>query len=251
MRRVNGIANLPKVFYRPIEAGIRWCGLARNETQILEVVGDRKMPEVSEFPRWPQLRLNVERIFDAMTNHELPYGKAGLTCADPSLIDDPCVTVRHVDLKAWMSRYYPDQKPAFLFDPEERHLRTAINIEVVQILMIEREALKIQLTEREKTCSLLEARYRQLIDDYKLLSTKGEHHEPGPRSESTYLSIVGGLLTLLLGKSPSGMPYSSFRTTESVVSALLAHHDNQPGISERTLWSKFAAAKRHIASTES
>jgi hypothetical protein len=250
MRRANGSAVLHKVFYRPIEAAVRWGGLVRSEAHILAVIGDRRMPEAYEFPRWPQLRLNVERIFDAMANRELPYGKAGLTCDDPSLIDDPGVTVRHVDLKAWMSRYYPDQKPAFLFDFAERSLHSGFNIEVAQILMMDREALKIQLAEREKAFALVEAQCRQLIDASKAQRIRGEHGEPGPRSEATYLSIVGGLLTLLLGKSPSGMPYSSFQTTESVISALLAHHGNRPGISERTLSSKFAAAKRHIASSE-
>src|SRR5690606_30022171 len=29
------------------------------------------------------------------------------------------LTVRHTDLKSWMSDYYPDQKPSFLFDAFE------------------------------------------------------------------------------------------------------------------------------------
>jgi hypothetical protein len=61
------------------------------------------------------------------------------------------------------------------------------------------------------------------------------------------LNIVGGLLTLLLGKSPSGIPYSSFETMDSVISALIAHHEGRAGISERTLWSKLAAAKRQVS----
>jgi hypothetical protein len=70
----------------------------------------------------------------------------------------------------------------------------------------------------------------------------------GAGSEGTYLNIVGGLLTLLLGKSPSGIPYSSFETLEAVISALTAHFGGRSGMSERTLWSKFAAAKRHLSS---
>jgi hypothetical protein len=51
---------------------------------------------------------------------------------------------------------------------------------------------------------------------------------------------------LLLGKSPGGSPYSSFETMDSVISALLAHYEGRPGISERTLWAKFSAARRHL-----
>ena len=33
---------------------------------------------------------------------------------------------------------------------------------------------------------------------------------------------------------------------ESVIAALLAHYEGHPGIAERTLWAKLAAAKRQI-----
>ena len=65
---------------------------------ILDTLGTRQIPDAGDFPRWPMLRLNTERIFDAIRNGDLPYGKAGITCDDPSLFDDPDLTVRHVDL---------------------------------------------------------------------------------------------------------------------------------------------------------
>lgn len=229
--------HLSKVYYRPIEVAIRWSGLIRFESRIVKAVGARTIPRPEDFPRWPMLRLNAERIFDALRNSELAYGRAGITCDDPSLFDDPDLTVRHVDLKAWMTHFYPDQKPAFLFDIIERQLHPAISVEAVQSLLADREALKTQLVAHEKA---LEA-----------LRKEAKRQEPAdraiaPRSETTYLNIIGGLLTLLLGRSPSGTPYSSFETMESVISALIAHYEGRPGISERTLWSKFAAAKRQV-----
>ena len=62
---------------------------------------------------------------------------------------------------------------------------------------------------------------------------------------------MGGLLTLLLGKSPSGTPYSSFLTQEAIISAMVAHHGNAMGITERTLQAKFALARRNLQSTNS
>ena len=50
-----------KTSYRPVGAGIRWCGLLRFEQHILETLGPRAMPESGEF-RWPLLRLYVDRI---------------------------------------------------------------------------------------------------------------------------------------------------------------------------------------------
>jgi hypothetical protein len=150
-----------------------------------------------------------------------------------------------------MLRCYPHQKPAFLFDTIERHFHPAVSINVVQTLLADREALKVQLANRLKAWELLHTQFQALSTEHQAQLTEDKQaREPGPRSESTYLSIVGALLSLLLGKSPGGVPYSSFHTMESVISALIAHHTGRPGISERTLWAKFSAAKRHLSSTE-
>jgi hypothetical protein len=236
-----------KVFYRPIEAAIRWSGLTRFESRILETLGDKDVPSPDDFPRWPLLRLNTERIFDALKNGELPYGRAGVLCDDASLLDDPALTVRHVNLKTWMARFYPDQRPAFLFDEIERQLHPGIRIDAVQALLADREALKVQLAEREQSFDSLHSEHQRLRQVAE--NPSAANREVAPRSETTYLNIVGGLLTLLLGKSPGGKPYSSFETTESVISALLAHYEGRPGISERTLWAKFTAAKRQMNSS--
>lgn len=236
-----------RVFYRPIEAAIRWSGLLRFETRILDAMNGKGVPDLDDFPRWPMLRLNTERIFDAIRNGELPYGKSGVTSNDPSFLDDPDITVRHVDLKAWMARFYPDQKPTFLFDEIERQLHSAIGIDAVQSLLADRVALKARLAEKERSFDVLHERHRVLCKRIESLSVA--EHEVSPRSEGTYLNIVGGLLGLLLGKSPSGKPYSSFETMESVISALLAHHAGRPGMAERTLWAKLAQARRHLEDT--
>lgn len=233
-----------RVFYRPIEAAIRWSGLLRFEARILDAMSDRGIPAASDFPRWPILRLNAERIFDGVRNGELPYGRSGITSNDPALLDDPDLTIRHVDLKTWMTRFYPDQKPTFLFDDIERLLHPAIGIDAVQTLLAEREALKVRIAELERTFDVLHERHQALCKQIE--SRSAAERDVSPRSEATYLNIVGGLMGLLLGKSPSGKPYSSFETMESVISALLAHHAGRPGMAERTLWTKLAQARRHL-----
>lgn len=233
-----------RVFYRPIEAAIRWSGLLRFEARILDSMNGKVVPELDDFPRWPMLRLNAERIFDGLRNGELPYGRSGITSNDPALLEDPDLTIRHVDLKVWMARFYPDQRPTFLFDDIERRLHPAIGIDAVQTLLADREALKTRLAEMERSFDVLHERHRVLCQQIE--SRSAAEHEVSPRSEATYLNIVGGLMGLLLGKSPSGKPYSSFETMESVISALLAHHAGRPGMAERTLWAKLAQARRHL-----
>lgn len=70
----------------------------------------------------------------------------------------------------------------------------------------------------------------------------------GRREETTYLNIIGGLLALLLGKSPAGKDQSVFRNQSSVIEALLVNHPDRAGISARTLQHKLAAAKRSLES---
>lgn len=68
------------------------------------------------------------------------------------------------------------------------------------------------------------------------------------RSETTYLTIIGALLALVLGKTPAGKPQSVFNSQAAIIDALLAHHANVPGISKTTLEVKFAEARRRLNS---
>ena len=146
MPKSSSLADGAKTYYRPIEAAIRWSGLLRFERRILATLGQRPLPEATEFPRWPMLRLNTERIFDALAHGEMPYGKEGLVRDTQGLtMDDLSLTVRHVDLKSWMAHYYPGEKPAFLFDEIERALHPAISLDTVGALLAEREAIKARL----------------------------------------------------------------------------------------------------------
>lgn len=245
MQKSSCLAFGAKTVYRPIEAAIRWSGLMRFEQRILKAVESRAMPEPGDFPRWPMLRHLCERIFDALEHGELPYGSAGMAqVAECSSLNDPALIVRHVDLKAWMSHYYPGERPPFLFDGIERELHPAVSVATLNVLLADREAAKLQLAELAQLHAVLQAQHEALAKERAI--RKDDAREPGLRSESTYLNIIGGLLTLLLGKSPAGSAYSSFRSVDAVVSALLAHYEGRPGISERTLWSKLAQARKHL-----
>jgi len=68
------------------------------------------------FPQWPCLRANAERVLDALLSQEIPYGRDGRTVPMGEQVAQHRLTIRHADLKEWMQKRYPDQKPAFLFD---------------------------------------------------------------------------------------------------------------------------------------
>ena len=112
---------LEKPFYRPIEAALRWCNLTAHELDVLQITGVALLPPAHAFPHWPCLRANAEKIIDAIQNGELQKGREGRTVAPGETVAKEKMTVRHTDLKAWMMKHYPDQKPKFLFDEIERN----------------------------------------------------------------------------------------------------------------------------------
>jgi len=237
-----------KVFYRPIEAAIRWAGLLRYLPVILAAIASpRCLPPSLNCPRWNECRLCSERIYDGILNGELPYGKDGVTLNDPKLLNSSDLTVRHVDLKCWMRTHYPEHRPGFLFSRGERMAHPFITMETGQAMLVERLALQAALEQTRREMHELQEQRDTLLKQSTVLLT-AKQGEISERAETTYLNIIGGMLTLMLGQSPSGSPYSAFKTQEALVSALVAHYGGTMGITERTLNGKFASARRHVRS---
>ena len=237
-----------KVYYRPIEAAIRWAGLLKHKKEILRLISwPRHLPMTLDFPGWTELRLCTERIYDAIFNGELPYGCNGITQNDKALWDSPDLTIRHVDLKRWMRDQYPEQRPAFLFSRRERIAHPIITLETGQAMLVERKALKAELKQCRRQLEMLQKQHHVLSNQIEVTPACNKYSITN-RAESTYQHIIGGMLDLMLGQSPAGTPYSCFKTQEAIVSALIAHHDGIMGITERTLNGKFAQARRRMRS---
>jgi hypothetical protein len=143
-------STLAKLHYRPVDAALRWCGLIDNEAMILAATVGSQCPSIGTFPQWPCLRSNVEKIIDAVENGDLPYGRDGKTVTPGDNVAPGRRTIRHSDLKAWMTKFYPDQKPKFLFDEVERTTHAAYNAESFQALQAERDAAKATIEEARK-----------------------------------------------------------------------------------------------------
>ena len=237
-----------KVYYRPIEAAIRWAGLLKHKKEILRLISwPGHLPMTLDFPGWTELRLCTERIYDAIFNGELPYGCNGITQNDKALWDSPGLTIRHVDLKRWMRDQYPEHRPAFLFSRRERIAHPIITLETGQAMLVERKALKAELKQCRRQLEMLQKQHHVLSNQIEVTPACNKYSITN-RAESTYQHIIGGMLDLMLGQSPAGTPYSCFKTQEAIVSALIAHHDGVMGITERTLNGKFAQARRRMRS---
>lgn len=242
---------LEKAFYTPLEAAIRWCNLISHEEFIIRAVGDASIPSVGQFPQWGCLRANTEKIVDAINHGNIPYGRDGKTVPTGEHVAPARRTVRHSDLRKWMAEHYPDQKPAFLFDEIERKTHAAFNVDSFLALQAESKANLLNFEKMTSQLNEVSSKYYALVgerDSLKAMIDK-QFATPSERSETTYLNIIGGLLELLLGESPSGKPYSSFETQDAIIEAMLAYNEDKQGISKRTLQEKFAAAKRNLVSS--
>ncbi|WP_237142528.1 hypothetical protein [Pseudomonas azotoformans] len=220
-----------------------------HESQILDSANACPAVLSTTFPRWPCLHANTEKIFDAVRNHELPFGYFGVTVAPDTPIDCRLLTVRHTDLKWWMFHHYPDQRPAFLFGnlPAENE---QISFGTYLTLRADREALEVELKASD-------AALRELLEELKAIGLEREslralvkaQGKLSERSETGYQHVIGALLETLLGSSPAGKPNSVFDSQAAIVDSITAHFEGTPGLSKRSLDEKFAAARRSLFRT--
>lgn len=241
-------SSLEKAYYTPVEAALRWCNLIDHEVMILTAVGENLLPSTRDFPQWPCLRHNVEKIVDAIRNHDIPYGRDGKTVQPGEQVAKHRLTVRHSDLRAWMAENYPNQKPDFLFDEMEKQIHSGVTLDAYQTLLTENDRLKTRLNNAEDI-------YRQQKKEISALQGENDSLKKmvdsgigtmDTRSERSYLNVIGGLLQLILGDSPSGQRHSIFESQGAIISAMLAYHEGKYGISGTNLEKKFAEANRSI-----
>lgn len=233
-----------KLFYRPIEVAVRWCDLIHHEAQILQTVWRCPDRLATLFPQWPCLHTNIERIFDAIRSQELRYGCLGVPVPMGTKVDPLLLTIRHADLRLWMSSYYPDQKPDFLFGSAD-DTREKISLGAYFSLQADRDALLREVKD-------LQHLYQEVLADIQAVGLEREHlaqlvkshGRVSERSEVNYLQIIGAMLNVILDKSPAGKPFSVFKNQAAFVDIMTAHYPDYPGLSKRTLDQKFAAANR-------
>ncbi|MGY1917390.1 hypothetical protein ACW9IF_00520 [Pseudomonas tolaasii] len=233
-----------KLYYRPIDAAIRWCGLMAHETEILQLAWDNPERLINAYPQWPCLYRNIAKILDAIQNNELRYGALGVTVASGTFVDFKLLTVRHTDLKWWLSRHYPDQRPTFLFSSIATD-QSPISYGAYLTLQADREALQVQLKKTEAALQSLanelaaagleRESLRKLAENKILLDDQ---------SKTSYLKVIGALVDIMLGSSEAGRRHSIFDSQASIVDSITAHYSGITGLSKRSLDEKFAAGRR-------
>lgn len=147
--------------YSVPHAAALWCGV--TEDLIKQVLAEATQLSQTGFgrgiwlhPQIPCMEPRSRAIAEAIESGELPHGREN---AKPVVYGEHVAYERrHVlgrDLKNWMRKAFPNEKPAFLFDEIERNSHTAISVDAYRALTAERDALK--------------NRNQKAIEAYKLL----------------------------------------------------------------------------------
>lgn len=235
---------LQRPYYTPVEAAIRWCNLIQQESEILQSLAGEHIPRPGQFPRWPCLRVNAEKILDAILHGELPYGRDGKTVPAGEQVARGRLTVRHTDLREWLARRHPGDKPPFLFDEIERNAHAAINAESFRALQADRDAVRAELERvRKRSAEVAGERDALLGERDSLRAIVERQGTPGERAETTYLNIIGALVELVRAPRPGR------DSDAAVIRELVENYPEKPGISKTTLEAKFAEARRRLHAT--
>lgn len=238
-------------YYPVAEAAMLWCGVPASEVQeeLSRISPHITARGVFTHPYIPCFEIRCRVIQDAISNCALPASRENGKVTDTHIAPER----RHVSrehLKAWIAKEHPADKPAFLFDEIERNTHSAISADAFRALQAERDALKARIEKATDAYRSLKAERDAIERERASLAEMVEMAAaPNARAETTYLNIIGGLLGLMLGKSPAGKSQSVFENQTAVVSSLLAHYSSKPGMGRTTLEQKFAEAKRSINAT--
>ena len=239
----------------PVAAAL-WCGVPPNQVNE-ELSHARPIDQstargraVLSHPYIPCLEPRMQAIHQAIDDGEI------IACRQNGRKVDVHVGyerryVYGMDLKEWAKKIAPTERPAFLFDDIEREIHSAISLDTYRSLKAAHDIKEQRLADaneriRELNKAKIDAETERDSLRVMVENLGKQQAEVNTRSETTYLNIIGALLALMKGKSPSGKPYSSFDNQEAIIHALLAYHEGKQGIAARTLEQKFAEANKSL-----
>ena len=158
--------------YSVPQAAALWCGVPENTLQ--QIVNEATQLSGVGFGRgvWmhslvPCLEPRSRAIAEAIESGDLPHGRE-----DAQTVENDHVAYerRHVfgrELKKWMEKAFPNEKPAFLFDDIEQNSHSSITAESYRALKAERDALKGRVENAV-------GEFKKLRDEKSLLASENE-----------------------------------------------------------------------------
>lgn len=136
--------------YPVTEAALLWCGVSHSEVKShLDKADKTNVRGVLSLSYMPCFAVRCRVLHEAIENGNL------VACREKGVIVDEHIAperryVRRADLKEWMEKELPADKPEFLFDEVERKNHAAINADTFRALQADREAKNMELREINK-----------------------------------------------------------------------------------------------------
>lgn len=232
-------------------AAALWCGVPPDqvEQRLKESVEIHRA--IYQHPYIKCLEPRCRALHEAIKSGALPVSRETGEAFDGSQ-EHVAPERRHVsrkNLKDWISREFPSDKPDFLFDEIERKAHSAVTLEAYQTLVTERDALKTRLEKTTEALRSTREEKESIEGERNSLRQMVEQSGPtGERSEKTYQLIIGALLSCMHGEIPSSRVHPSFPNETHLIEAILSTFERFPGLSERTLRGKFSEAKKALQS---
>ena len=241
--------------YSVPEAAARWCGVP--EDMLGEIVTEAKQLSSSGFGRgvWkhyavPCLEARSRAIAEAIESGDLPHGREDGETLAPS--DVAAAERRHVlgrDLKVWLQKAHPNDRPAFLFDDIERSSHTAISADAYRALKAEHDKLEKRVENAKSEFKKLRGEKDAIESERNSLKAiVDKMAQPGERAESTYQNIIAALLDCIAGNLPGIEKHPSFISESKLIEAIDHHYRGYGGLSKSNLARKFPEAKRALQS---
>ena len=236
------------------QAAALWCGVP--DDQVEKIVQEATPISGTGLGRciWkhsdaPCLEYRSRALAEATEDGSLPHGRE-----DGSLVSGDHVAYerRHFfgrDLKQWLEKSFPNEKPAFLFDDIERSSHTAISADAYRALKAERDALKVRLENAKSEYIKLKGEKNTIEAERDSFKASFDGlGSPGERAEATYQNIIAALLDCISGKLPGIDKHPSFSSEAKLIEAIDDHFAGYSGLSKSNLSRKFPEAKRRLQS---
>jgi len=227
-------------YYSPVDVAIRWGHYLPDEQEILQIATEHPERLLCYSTRWPLLSTYLERLLDAIDRRELPASFLG-NPLPVSARRIPCATrVRTFELRRWILRVAPDDKPDFLFAPSNDH---GEYVSVTAYLVISAELDAAKLTIARQSVEL--ARYAKQHPD---CAETGAAAVPLDDSAVYWYEVtIGALLIVTIGKSADGQVQSIYKNQAQLAKAIQRLFPEIAGLKKHTLDRKFSAARKRMA----
>lgn len=137
-------------------AAALWCGVTDDlidqvVAEVTQISHSGLGRSIWKHPDAPCVEPRCRAIAEAIESGLLPHGREDGQPVNEG--DHAAYERRHIfgrDLRQWMEKAFPNEKPSFLFDDIERNSHTSISADSYRTLKAERDALKIRVDKAVK-----------------------------------------------------------------------------------------------------